>query len=141
VVFGRLNKGILAGCASPSAHPRSQCPLLVERRPLHLGYDLGMNTSALLVCALTAYSVHEHQEGFVREITISLNRDGFAVEDDGRGIGLDRDRYVDTLMGTPVGGPGPVQLHGVGLSVVASKAKRSWMTGPSWRARRMPTLR
>ncbi len=79
-----------------------------------------MNPSALLVCALTAYSVHEHQEGFVQEITISLHRDGFALEDDGRGIGLHRPGYVDNLMGTLVGGPGSVQLHGVGLSVVAA---------------------
>ncbi|MFL6694179.1 MAG: hypothetical protein ACJ8GO_14615 [Ramlibacter sp.] len=118
-MFGRLNKDGQA-VVRPHRLTRSKCPLLVERPPLRLGYDQGMNTSALLVCALTAYSVHEHQEGFVREIKISLNRDGFAVEDDGRGIGLHRERYVDNLMGTLVGGPGPVQLHGVGLSVVAA---------------------
>lgn len=79
-----------------------------------------MNTSALLVCALAAYSVHEHQEGFVREIAITLNDHGFALEDDGRGIGLHRAGYVENLMGTLVGGPGPVQLHGVGLALVSA---------------------
>jgi DNA gyrase/topoisomerase IV subunit B len=79
-----------------------------------------MHDSALLICALIAYSVHEHQEGFVNEISISLSAEGFTIDDDGRGIGLHRAGYVESLMGTLVGGPGAVQLHGVGLSLVAA---------------------
>ena len=43
----------------------------------------------------------------MRQITISLNRDGFTVEDDEHGIGLYRPGYVHNLMGTLVGGPVP----------------------------------
>src|SRR6478609_7187530 len=95
-----------------------------------------MNSSALLVCAVTAYSVHEHQEGFVQGISIVLDGNGFTLEDDGRGIGLHRAGYVENLLGTLVGGPGPVQLHGVGLSVVAaslqSLAVQSRRGGQLW---------
>jgi len=83
-----------------------------------------MTGSSLLVCALAAYCVHEHQEGHVRAITITLDAGGFTLEDDGRGIGLHRQGYVENLMGTLVGGPGPVQLHGVGLSVVAASVPK-----------------
>jgi DNA gyrase subunit B len=79
-----------------------------------------MRHSSMLVAALMAYSVHEHQEGFVRTIEVAIDTDGFTLSDDGRGIGLHRPGYVENLLGTLVGGAGPVQLHGVGLSLVAA---------------------
>lgn len=72
----------------------------------------------------------------MREISLSLDVSGFTLEDDGRGIGLHRPGYVANLMGTLVGGPGPVQLHGVGLSVVAASLAhlriQSWRDGQLW---------
>lgn len=91
---------------------------------------------ALLVCALVAYSVHEHQEGHARNVTITLGEGGFTIEDDGRGMGLHRTGYAENLMGTLVGGPGAVQLHGVGLSLVAAwlapLTVQSWRDGRVW---------
>jgi DNA gyrase subunit B len=83
-----------------------------------------MTHSSILVRALMAYSVHEHQEGFVRVIEVGLEPGGFTMEDDGRGIGLHRPGYVENLLGTLVGGAGPVQLHGVGLSLVAASVPK-----------------
>lgn len=74
----------------------------------------------LLVNALVAYSVHEHQLGYVRRIDIRIDPDRVVVHDDGRGIGLDREGYVEDLLATLVGQGGNVQLHGVGLSIIAA---------------------
>ena len=60
----------------------------------------------------------------MREIAITLRQGEFEVRDDGRGIGLHRAGYVENLMGTLTGGPGPVQLHGVGLAMVAASVPR-----------------
>lgn len=79
-----------------------------------------MIPTGLLVNALLAYSVHEHQLGYVGRVDIRLDPDRVVVQDDGRGIGLDREGYVEDLLGTLVGPGGNVQLHGVGLSMVAA---------------------
>lgn len=79
---------------------------------------------ALLVRALLAYSVHEHQEGHARHVDLWLRPESFTVQDDGRGMGLDREGYVEGLMGLLVGRPGVVQLHGVGLSLIAASTPR-----------------
>ena len=83
-----------------------------------------MLSRALLVRALVAYSIHEHQQGHVRRIDVWLRPEAFTVQDDGRGMGLDREGYVEGLMGLLVGRPGVVQLHGVGLSLVAASTPR-----------------
>ena len=73
-----------------------------------------------LARALIAYSVHEHQEGHVRQIDVWLHPRSIVVQDDGRGMGLDRADYVDDLMGLLACKSNVVQLHGVGLSLIAT---------------------
>ena len=92
---------------------------------------------ALLARALLAYSVHEHQQGHAQRIDVWLRPESFTVQDDGRGMGLDREGYVQGLMGLLVGHPGVVQLHGVGLSLIAASTPRleveSWRSGILWK--------
>ena len=83
-----------------------------------------MTPFTLFACALVAYSVHEHQEGHASRIDIWVRPQAFTLQDDGRGMGLDRDGYVEGLMGLLVGRPGAVQLHGVGLSLIAASTPR-----------------
>ena len=84
-----------------------------------------MTTSTtLLVRALLAYSVHEHQEGHARRIDVTLDPGSITVQDDGRGMALHREGYVAGLMATLVRPLGPVQLHGIGLSLVAASTPR-----------------
>jgi DNA gyrase/topoisomerase IV subunit B len=78
----------------------------------------------LFARAVLAYSVHEHQEGHASRIDVWVHPETFTVQDDGRGMGLDRDGYVEGLMGQLVGRPGAVQLHGVGLSLIAASTPR-----------------
>ena len=96
-----------------------------------------MLSRTLLVKAVLAYSVHEHQAGHARCIEVWLRPDSFTVQDDGRGVGLDRDGYVESLMGLLVGRSGDVQLHGVGLSLIAASTPRleveSSRSGGLWR--------
>ena len=44
------------------------------------------NPSSVLVRALIAYSVHEHQEGSATRVTVTLPPHSCTVEDDGRGF-------------------------------------------------------
>jgi DNA gyrase/topoisomerase IV subunit B len=83
-----------------------------------------MVSRALFTRALLAYSVYEHQEGRARRIDVWLRPESFTVQDDGRGMGLDREGYVEGLMGLLVGRPGILQLHGVGLSLIAASTPR-----------------
>ena len=79
-----------------------------------------MNLSTQLARALIAYSVHEHQEGHVRRIDVWIRPGSLIVQDDGRGMGLDRAGYVDGLMGSLACRTDIVQLHGIALSLVAT---------------------
>ena len=79
-----------------------------------------MPQTDLLVKALLAYSVHEHQLGHTRHVHVWLAPEQIDLQDDGRGMGLDRDGYVENLLGTLVGRSSEVQLHGIGLSLVAA---------------------
>lgn len=79
-----------------------------------------MSLFTRLAKALLAYAVHEHQEGHARRIDVWLQPRSLIVQDDGRGMGLDRDGYVESLMGLLVGRADAVQLHGVGLSLIAT---------------------
>ena len=74
----------------------------------------------LLVKALLAYSVHEHQLGNACSVSVWLAPEQIALQDDGRGMGLDRHGYVENLLGILVGHSSAVQLHGIGLSLVAA---------------------
>jgi DNA gyrase/topoisomerase IV subunit B len=79
-----------------------------------------MASFALFARALLAYSVHEHQEGHAHRIDVWLQPRSFTVQDDGRGMGLHREGYVADLMGLLCGARAELQLHGVGLSIVAA---------------------
>jgi DNA gyrase/topoisomerase IV subunit B len=84
----------------------------------------GMSPFTLFAQALLAYSVHEHQEGHAHRIDIRIQPRSIVVQDDGRGMGLHREGYVENLMGLFGARAGAVQLHGVGLSLVASSTPR-----------------
>ena len=79
-----------------------------------------MNPSSLFTDALLAYSVHEHQLGHVKRVDMWVHMRSFTIQDDGRGMGLDRPGYVESLMGLLAGRGGEVQLHGVGLAIIAA---------------------
>lgn len=83
-----------------------------------------MTPLTLFARALLACSVHEHQEGHVRRIEVWATPGSFTLQDNGRGMGLDRDAYVAELMGVVVVRSAVVQLHGVGLSLVAASTPR-----------------
>jgi DNA gyrase subunit B len=77
------------------------------------------NPSSVLVRALIAYSVHEHQQGSATRVTVTLTPHSCTVEDDGRGMGLDRAGYVTGLLEQLSARQGEVALHGIGLAVLA----------------------
>jgi DNA gyrase/topoisomerase IV subunit B len=78
-----------------------------------------MNPSSVLVRALLAYSVHEHQAGSATRLHVRLKPHSCTVEDDGRGIGLDRDGYVSSLLEQLSARRSEVALHGIGLAIIA----------------------
>lgn len=80
-----------------------------------------VNTSTILVRAMLAYSVHEHQDpgGTATRIVVRLQPRCCCVEDDGRGMGLHRDGYVTGLLEQLAGARGEVALHGIGLAIAA----------------------
>ena len=77
------------------------------------------NPSSVLVRALIAYSVHEHQEGSATRVVVTLAPRSCTVEDDGRGMGLDREGYVTGLLEQLTARQGEVALHGIGLAILA----------------------
>jgi len=77
------------------------------------------NPSSVLVRALIAYSVHEHQEGSATRVVVTLSPHSCTVEDDGRGMGLDREGYVVGLLEQLTARQGEVALHGIGLALLA----------------------
>lgn len=78
-----------------------------------------MNASSSAALALIAYAVHEHQAGSATRITVTLKQREVVIEDDGRGMGLDRPGYVVGLI-EQLGGQQPdVALHGIGLAILA----------------------
>lgn len=99
-------------------------PLL---RPMGSGHPLEqcaagpVNASTVLVRALLAYSVHEHQDqaGAATRINLRLQPRSCCIEDDGRGIGLHRDGYVAGLLEQLAARRSEVALHGIGLAVIA----------------------
>jgi DNA gyrase/topoisomerase IV subunit B len=56
-----------------------------------------VNASSVHVLALIAYAVHEHQAGSAKRIRVALKPRECTLEDDGRGMGLDRPGYVTGL--------------------------------------------
>lgn len=76
------------------------------RRPRSLRAALGARLMTLftrLAKALLAYAVYEHQEGHARRIDLWPQPRSLIVQDDGRGMGLDRDGDVESLMGLRAG--------------------------------------
>ena len=80
-----------------------------------------VNASAILVRALVAYSVHEHQDeaGAATRVSVKLQPRSCCVEDNGRGMGLHRDGYVAGLLEQLAATRSEVALHGIGLAIVA----------------------
>ena len=78
-----------------------------------------MNTPTILVRALLAYSVHEHHAGAATRLDVTLGLRSCIVQDDGRGMGLDRDGYVVGLLEQLSARRGEVALHGIGLAIIA----------------------
>jgi DNA gyrase/topoisomerase IV subunit B len=68
---------------------------------------------------MLAYSVHEHEVGSAKWVQLKMQRRSFTVQDDGRGMGLDRDGYAAGLLEQLTDRGGEVALHGIGLAIVA----------------------
>jgi hypothetical protein len=81
-----------------------------------------MNTSTAFVRALLAYSVYEHQVGSAKRVRLLLKPRSCALEDDGRGMGLDREGYVVGLMEQLAVRRGEVAIHGIGLAIIAASS-------------------
>lgn len=77
-----------------------------------------VNTSTVLVRALLAYSVHEHEVGTAKCVQLKLQPRSCIVEDDGRGIGFDHDGYVAGMLEQLTPRRIRVALHGIGLAIV-----------------------
>lgn len=79
------------------------------------------SSSAVLVRALVAYSVYEHgnEGGSATRIDLSLQPRSCTLEDNGRGIGLDREGYVVGLLEQLAVRRSEVALHGIGLAMIA----------------------
>jgi DNA gyrase/topoisomerase IV subunit B len=78
-----------------------------------------VNTSSTCVLALIAYSVHEHQVGDAKRIRVVLKPRECVLEDDGRGVGLDREGYVTGLVEQLTDRQCGTVLHGLGLAITA----------------------
>lgn len=84
--FIQLNHGKKALIAEAMGlrEPHGKCP----------GHRREMNTSTVLVRALLAYSVNEHQAGTATQLCVTLQSRSCTVQNNGRGMGLDRDGPV-----------------------------------------------
>lgn len=69
--------------------------------------------------ALIAYAIHEHQAGDAKRIRVELSPRGCTLEDDGRGMGLDRAGYVSSLVEQLTERQTLTALHGIGIAIVA----------------------
>ena len=83
--------------------------------------------AALLARALVLFSVAEVQSGHATRIDVTADGDRFAVADNGRGHSIDKQvegtpylSFIYEHFDFPFGraSPGPVQLQGIGLSLV-----------------------
>jgi len=83
--------------------------------------------TASVVRALVLYSLAEFQSGHVRTIRVTAKGSSFSVEDDGRGHAISRTvegspylRFIYTHLEYPYepGQGKPVQLHGIGMSLL-----------------------
>ena len=77
--------------------------------------------SSVLVRALLAYSVYEHkyEGGTATAVRLTLQPRMCTLEDNGRGIGLHREGYVNGLVEQLAMRSANVALHGLGLALVA----------------------
>ena len=86
-----------------------------------------MDITAQAVRALTLYSLAEFQSGHASTIRVSADGTSFCVADDGRGHAIARTvagspylQFIYTHLDYPfaVGEGSPVQLHGIGMSLL-----------------------
>ena len=77
--------------------------------------------SSLLVRALVAYSVYEHgnEGGTATRIKVKLQPRLCILEDNGRGMGLHRAGYAESLLEQLAIRQGNVALHGLGLAIIS----------------------
>ena len=75
-----------------------------------------VNSSTILVRALIAYSIYEHgnEGGTATRIKLKLQPRLCVLEDDGRGMGLHRAGYAESLLEQLAVRQGNVALHGLG---------------------------
>jgi DNA gyrase/topoisomerase IV subunit B len=85
------------------------------------------NLTGWIVRALVLYSLAEFQSGHATSIRVVAEGSSFSVGDDGRGHAMERTvagvpylQFVYTHLGYPfeAGQSAPVQLHGIGMSLV-----------------------
>ena len=80
-----------------------------------------IDPSSLLVRALVAYAVYEHgnEGGTATAIKVQLQPRLCILEDNGRGMGLHRAGYAESLLEQLAVRHGNVALHGLGLAVIS----------------------
>ena len=80
-----------------------------------------VDPSSLLVRALVAYSVYEHgnEGGTATRIKLELQPRLCVLEDNGRGMGLHRAGYAESLLEQLATRQGKVALHGLGLAIIS----------------------
>lgn len=80
-----------------------------------------VDPSSLLVRALVAYSVYEHgnEGGTATRIKLELQPRLCILEDNGRGMGLHRAGYAESLLEQLSVRQGNVSLHGLGLAIIS----------------------
>lgn len=109
--------------------------MLSRNRPFLAMASVLTNPSSVLVRALIAYSVHEHQEGSATRVVVTLAPHSCTVEDDGRGMGLDRDGYVNGMLEQLTARQGEVALASPPRGS-ATGSFHNWMTfqssTPGW---------
>ena len=86
-----------------------------------------MDSAAQAVRVLTLYALAEFQSGNATTVRVNADGSSFSVSDDGRGHAIDRTvagspylPFIYTHLDYPFAGHqgGPVQLHGLGMSLV-----------------------
>jgi len=101
--------------------------VLRENNLVHPPPPLSPNVTSSVIQTLVLYSLAEHQLGHATSIRVTANGHAFAVEDDGRGHAVNRtvegSPYLDfiyTHLDYPFrpGSTKPVQLHGLGMSLL-----------------------
>ncbi|MEK8051092.1 GNAT family N-acetyltransferase [Ideonella sp. DXS22W] len=117
----------LTGHDSPSRAPEPAQAPAATPGPAPTADAPALNLAFTALQALTLYALAEHQTGGASTLWITLDGPAFSIRDDGRGHALDKQvagtpylRCIYSAFDYPydAAGPTPVQLQGIGLSML-----------------------